>query len=959
MEITCEVKESVLLQYGLTFDEISNAITFKNVDFTAGIIKSDVEELVIRSNSKTTEISELENIVIRTTKDGQRILLKDVAQVSYQESEASFESYYNGFPSILLQINKTTEQDLTAISEHLKKYAEEFNEKHTEANFNIQFDFNDMVEARIDLLVENGVFGLILVMVALGLFLNLRLSSWVAFGIPFSFLGMYFLGYFYGMTVNLISLFGMIMVVGILVDDGIVIAENIYAHYEKGKTPLQAAIDGTSEVMASVFTSVLTTMVAFGMLLFVEGMEMMREMAFVVLACLAFSLIEAFLILPSHLANEATLKNEQKSPFKAWIGLLLMVLGLGVIYVATKLFPSEASFLLFLFPIALIIVGGMTFVIGYTKSTVEKNVRKVTDKFLNYLRFDLFGTVLKRAIRKYQRYVWLPLLFLAVVLGINFSGIIGNVPFPEIKPDQFTIEASYKPGENRAQTKQFLDAANQVLLTTNQEIIEETGDTLLKYYSTNLGYSSTLGEGGLHAGEIRVFLNTGLLTPPDTLLERVARRVQNLESARLAQDVIVKPEMSQFGAPINFIIKGKDNKELKEAKSFVIDEMRKLEGVKNVKDKQSMGRNEIQIKLKPEAEIYQISNQEITKQIRQGFYGQEAQRVIIGTDEVKIWVRYPKEDRKSWTDLENMKIKVQDKQYALSKLVKYETKRGIVDIKHYNGKQEIRVEAELENPDAEVPKIIEKVQKDVLPAIKAKYPQVEFQFGGQQRQSADALNSMMIVLPIILFLITLLITLAFRSLPQALLVMSLIPIGVLCAMVGHGLEGKPVSLLSLWGILALAGIIINDAVVFLDKFNRCMKEGLTLAKAVHTAGVSRFRPILLTSITTVVGLGPIIAEKSFQAQFLVPMAISIAYGIAIGTFFILFIFPVMIMVLNDIRRFLTFILKSMSNFYHSRPNPYPLAEEVEPAVREIGRLEEMEDDLGIEYEINLEKEDFE
>jgi multidrug efflux pump subunit AcrB len=926
MEITIEVKEEVLLQYGLSFDEISNAISFKNVDFTAGIIKSDVEELIIRSNSKTTELSELENIVVRTTKDGQRILIKDVAVVNFQESESSFESYYNGLPSILIQVNKTTEQDLTAISVYLKKYAKEFNKKHNDADFNVQFDFNDMVEARIDLLVENGIFGLILVMVALGLFLNLRLSSWVAFGIPFSFLGMYFLGYFYGMTVNLISLFGMIMVVGILVDDGIVIAENIYAHYEKGKTPLQAAIDGTSEVMASVFTSVLTTMVAFGMLLFVEGMEMMREMAFVVLACLAFSLIEAFLILPSHLANEATLKNEVKSPFKGWIGLLLMFAGLGVMYLGTTLFPEEISAALFLFPVALIIVGGVTFFVGYTKSTIEQNVRKVTDGFLNYLRFELFGTVVKRAIRKYYLYVWIPFIFLVVVLAINFSGIIGNVPFPEIKPDQFTIEATYKPGENKKHTKQFLNDAEQVLMKTNEEIISETGDTLLKYFSTNLGYSSTLGEGGLHAGEIRVFLNTGLRTPPDSLLDRVARRIELMQSAQLAQEVIVKPEMSQFGAPINFIIKGKDNKELKEAKTYIINEMRKMEGLKNVKDKQSMGRNEIQIKLKPEAEIYQISAQEITKQIRQGFYGQEAQRVIIGTDEVKIWVRYPKENRKSWSDFENMKIKTaQGLQIPISQLCTYEVTRGVDNIYRFNGEREVEIDADVYDAD-KVGDLNETIQNDILSKAKTLYPGVVFEQQGQMEANAKTMNSVMIMIGIAVSIMIIILTLNFSSIYQAFLIVLVIPVGYAGAVLGHGIVGIPFSALSVFGVLALIGVLVNDAVVFLDTYNRYIKEGGTVYKSAYKAAISRFRPILLTSITTVAGLLPLIAEKDFQAQFLIPMAVTIAFGILFGTFFILICYPAAIL-------FGTLVRKAWFKMWHG--GDWLTMKQAEPAYRNM------------------------
>lgn len=901
-EITIEVKETVLLQYGISFDEISNAITFKNIDFTAGSIKSDVEELIIRSNSKSTDIEDIKNIVVRTSQDGQQIRVKDIADVRLQPSENSFESYYNGKPTILLQINKTPEQDLAAISEHLRKYSDEFNKKHKDAQFKIQFDFNDMVDARIDLLVENGLFGLILVMVALGLFLNLRLSSWVAFGIPFSFLGMYFLGYFYGMTVNLISLFGMIMVVGILVDDGIVIAENIYAHYEKGKTPLQAAIDGTAEVMSSVFTSVLTTMVAFTMLLFVEGMEMMREMAFVVLACLAFSLIEAFLILPSHLSNEETLKNNQEPKFKGWIGLLIMVLGLAIIYAGTQLFPAEISIGMVLFPVALIIVGGALFFIGYTKSPVEKNVRKVTDKLLDYLRFELFGNVVKHTIKFFRFYVWIPLIFAIGIAVMQGSGIIGTVPFPEIKQDQFTVEVAYKPGENPEQTKTFLRKSEAIIDEVNQQIIDETGDSLLKYYSTNVGYASTLGEAGFHTGEIRVFMDINYLTPPDTMMERINKKVSALRESMVAEEMIVKPAMGQFGAPINFLLKSKDNKELKAAKEYVINELRKIDGVKNVKDKASLGRNEINIKLKPEAEIYQISPQEITKQIRQGFYGQEAQRVIIGTDEVKIWVRYPIEDRQTWSDLENMRIKTaQGLQIPLSNLCTYSVGRGVDNIYRFNGEREIEIDADVFDAN-DVGIINKKIEDDIFSKVKTLYPKVEFEQRGQIEANEKTMTSLMMMVGIAISIMVIILALNFSSVYQAFLIVLVIPIGYFGAILGHGIVGIPFSALSSFGVLALIGVLVNDAVVFLDTYNRHIKGGLNVFQAGYKAAISRFRPILLTSVTTVAGLLPLIAEKDFQAQFLIPMAVTIAFGILFGTVFILICYPAAIIFGTRVRR---------------------------------------------------------
>jgi multidrug efflux pump subunit AcrB len=908
LEISIEVPEATLLKYSLTFDQVANAVRFNNRDISAGTIKTKKEEIIIRSRSKNKTADKIGDIILRANDNGTKLLLRDIATIKEQFADVPSELTINGDAGVSFRIEKLAEEDLEKISTFCKEYVETFNQTHQGVELVVTFDFMSMLSQRLNMLINNGMIGLALVLLALGLFMNIRLSVWVAAGIPISFAGMFALGALLGITVNMISLFGMILVVGILVDDGIVIAENIYSHLERGETPLKASVEGTMEVVPAVFTSVCTTMLAFSVLFFLESFEFLKEMGIVVVLCLAISLVEAFFILPAHLAHRKfAKKNDNGRP----------------------------------------------------------TLRKYLNQSVDYLRFELYGKALSHILKNRFVYFVIPFAFTALVVGAVQGGLIKTVFFPSIPFDQFQVDIAFKAGAREDLVKEYLGRFETAIWAVNDQLKEEfkeqdpSGDDFIGFTFASIGGTSDGSESGRHAGNITVMMKNmddrKFISSFD-IANRVRKKIGDIPEAEKFQVA----GRNRFGKAVSISLLSEDPEALNTVKELLKKSLVEFEELKDISDNLKAGRRELQMELLPEAYFLGLTHNDITRQIRQGFFGEEVQRLQKGSDEVRVWVRYPDSDRISIGQLENMKIKVQDKQYALSKLIKYETKRGIVDIKHYNGKQEIRVEAELEDPDAEVPKIIEKVKNDVLPNIIAKYPQVEFQFGGQQRQSADALNSMMIVLPIILFLITLLITLAFRSLPQALLVMSLIPIGILCAMVGHGIEGRPVSLLSLWGILALAGIIINDAVVFLDKFNRCMKEGMTLMAAVHTAGVSRFRPILLTSITTVVGLGPIIAEKSFQAQFLVPMAISIAYGIAIGTVFILFIFPVMIMILNDIRRFLVFFIANNRYFYRSGEIPYPSAEEVEPAVREIDRLKEMEEDLvtDTEYEINLEKEDF-
>ena len=340
-EITINIRENDLLRYNTSFQEISMSISSKNNNITTGFIRGNLQEMSIRSNDRVLNPEDISKIILKTTRSGEIVSIGDVADVNLGYSEDSQESTFNGLPAVSFQIEKTVEQDIEDISKTLHDYQEKFNKENPEFQFDIYFEFNELLEGRIDLLTKNGLTGLILVLVFLGLFLNVKLSSWVAFGIPFSFLGMFILGSFYGITINMISLFGMILVVGILVDDGIVIAENIYAHFEKGKSAKQAAIDGTMEVLPSVCSSVITTIVAFSVLFFVEGLEMMREMAFVTIGCLIFSILEGFITLPSHLSKKYVLNANPKIPLSYLTGIGFIIILAEHFGVAVDKFPHH------------------------------------------------------------------------------------------------------------------------------------------------------------------------------------------------------------------------------------------------------------------------------------------------------------------------------------------------------------------------------------------------------------------------------------------------------------------------------------------------------------------------------------------------------------------------------------------------------------------------------------------
>lgn len=844
LEMVIEIREADLQRYDLRIDEIVNAVRLNNNNISGGTIKTNEEQLFIRALSKTTNPDEIGLFPIRTLSDGQKLLIKDVANVKLDFSETPSKSYVDGKRSVTISVNKLPGEDIDAQSDYIVQYIEDFNAENSEFKMQAMFLFNDLLDQRIQMLLDNGIFGIFLVLITLFFFLRFRLSMWVAFGIPFSFMGLFIIGILYGMTINLISLFGMIVVVGILVDDGIVIAENIYAHYERGKSPQQAALDGTMEVMSSVFTSVLTTIVAFSILFFVgKDLKMMTEMAFAVIACLGFSLIEAFLILPSHLANEKVLSQSKNKKYSRF--------------------------------------------------------REKLEVGITFLR-DGYAKILAVLIKNYKAYVFVPLAFIITVGVLVAVGFIKTAFFPSIPFDAVKVEAAFQPGETEEKTEAFLWYCDSVVQEVKEEIHSKYNETIISYVSLNVGFTEGLGESGPHAGMLRVSVEENDKISANEIANTIRERIDPEKIKALSKFTVGGQE--QFGRAVAISLRGENGDELKEAKNFLKSEMLKFNEIKDVTDNSGVGNRELHIELKDKARLLGLSHSDVLNQIRQGFFGSEAQRVIIGRDEVRIWVRYPKEDRSSFGDLEQMKIKtLNGEEIPLRELIDYTIERGIIGINHQDGEQEISVYADLFN--SELASVINaSIGEKIIPKLKEKYPNTDVVFRGQAESANDSYLQLFVALIGCVILMLVILSLNFNSFYQARIILMVIPIGLVSALLGHGFEGKPFSVLSMWGIIALLGILVNDAVVMVDTYNRLLKSGLSIKEAVFEAGQSRFRPIILTSITTVVGLYPLIMEQSFQAQWLIPMAVSVAYGVLFGTIFIIFFLPLLILFFNDLRR---------------------------------------------------------
>jgi len=886
IEISIEVPEANLSRYGLTFDQVAAAVRLNNRDISAGSIKAKEEEILIRSRAKSTDADRIGNIVLKAGTDGSNILLKDIGTVKEQFSDTPNESYMNGERSVTIQVDKLPEEDLEKITIACEKYVEEFNSKNNDVELSITFKFLDLLKERLVMLQSNGAMGLVLVLICLGLFLSLRLSFWVAWGIPSAFFGMFMIGAWIGITINMISLFGMILVVGILVDDGIVIAENVYTHFERGKSPIQAAVDGTVEVLPAVFTSVFSTMLAFVPLLVLEGFEFLVEMAIVVIVSLGVSMLEAFFVLPAHISSPSVLSRHKKVSDK-------------------------------------------------------KGMREYLNDAVDWVRFGFYSRILAHCLAYRYIYITVPFAFIMVILGAINGGFIKTTFFPSIPFDDFNVDIAFTAGTREEKIREYLKVFEKKIWEANAELKKETQDPkdFISYTFMQVGQTSDGLEQGSHAGHVRI-----------SLQDMDGRKITSFEVASRVREKIGKvPEaekflvagMNRFGKPLSISLLSKDAKELELAKVELKKALANFPMLKDITDNVTLGRREMQLQLKPKAYFLGLTHEAITRQIRQGFFGEEIQRLQKGTDEVRVWVRYPEKDRFTVGQLENMKVKAPNGiEYPLTELADYKMERGIVNIKHYNSFREIVVEAELEDPNEPTVPIVDKIKSDIVPVLKAKYRSLNVEFGGQQRRTSKALASFTEVIIPVLFIMITLLALTFRSFSQAIMVFLMIPIGIFCAVVGHGIEGKPVSILSFWGMLALSGVIINDTVVLLEKFNQNLQNGMTLLEAAHNAGTSRFRAVILTSLTTVAGLYPLILEKSFQAQFLIPMAISMAYGIGIGTFFNLLIFPVGIVVANDMRRWSDYVFRFLKAFWSGnfKELKMPTREEVEPTIKEEHRL---------------------
>jgi multidrug efflux pump subunit AcrB len=854
-EIEIAVRENDLRAYDLSITEVANAVRNSNILITGGNIKTADEDYLIRASNRSYYGIELQNLIVRTEINGNIIRLKDVAELRDAWSENPDRLFYNGNLAIDITVSNTNNEDLISSADKIKEYIYKYNQLQQNIQLNITSDRSTTLNDRTWLLTKNAISGILLVLFFLALFLNLRLAFWVAFGLPISFLGMFIFAAQLGVTINVLSLFGMIIVIGILVDDGIVIGENIYHHYyDLGKSKIRAAIDGTMEVIPPIVSAILTTIIAFSTFFFVDGRigSFFGEVSTIVILTLAVSLIEALVILPAHIAHSKALERKKLENEQA-----------------VKTNKIDGFF---------------------------KKINKNADSFLGKFRDGYYVPFLKFSLKNK---VFLFCMFIASLLISVFAlkgGVVKSSFFPRVASDRVQISLNMPQGTNENITDSLISSIEEKVWLVNKEYTKkQTGNiAIVENIIRRVGPGSANGSltVNLLPGEARDFSSPEIT---NAIQEKVGK-IYGVESLTFGSG-------GNFGgSPVAVSLLGNDIKELKAATEELKQTLENNPLLKDVIDNDPAGIKEVRIVLKDTAYLLGLNLQTVMSQVRAAFFGFQAQRFQRGQDEIKVWVRYDKKDRASIKNLDEMRIVTpKGVRVPFSEIASYKIARGDISINHLEGQREIQITADLKDLNASETDILENIKTNIMPEILSRYTTVTALYEGQKREANKTTDSLVLIGPIILLLIYIVIAFTFRSYSQPILLIIMIPFSMIGVIWGHYIHNMAIGILSFLGIIALIGIMVNDGLVLIGKFNTFLKEGLKYDEALIKAGQSRFRAIFLTSLTTVAGLAPLIFEKSRQAQFLIPMAISIAYGIAIATILTLIMLPMMLSVSNAIK----------------------------------------------------------
>ena len=870
-EIGIEIPEITLQRYGLSISEISQAIRNSSRDIPAGTLNTDAGEIRIRTLGKATKISDFADINLRSNADGTQIRLGDIATIIDAFDEGPQYTTFDGKRGASLEVYRVGDQNAIELSKTVIDYIADKNDRLPE-NVSLTYwrDNSKSIQARLSTLVNSALQGCFLIFILLSLFLRPKVALWVSVGIPISFMGAMTLMPFIGVTYNLISLFAFIVVLGIVVDDAIVTGENIYTHLQRGADPTTAAIQGTQEVSVPVTFGVLTTMTAFVPLLMVGGMrgQIFAVIPAVIIPVLLFSLIESKLILPAHMSSVSIPDPNKK------VGLF------------TRIQQAIAG-------------------------SLEWFIARVFSPFLN--------VALK------LRYFMLTLFVAALALSI-LSVTTGRYKFtffPRIQSEYVRADLTMPEGTPIEVTGKHVDNMLKQLLILQEKYVEtESNQSVIQHILTTVGT-----KGGsrrkLVSGKSNIARIQFETIPPESRKLEISSSQMIREWQRMigdipgAESLSFRAEFGRGGQPLAIQISGNDFDRLSAASVEIKERLADYNGLFDITDSFEGGKDEIRMKIKPESELLGINITDLGQQIRNSIFGSEASSVQRGSEDAKVVVRLPKEERYSVSALEKIRIRTKNGDLVpLLQVADVEIEQGYSRIRRVDGQRVLDVSADADKEAVDMPRIQEEM-KQWLPEILENYPDINYTFEGELKEQSEAFSSLNYGLMFALLGIYGLLAIPFRSYVQPFIVMGVIPFSIIGALLGHGIMGMTLSISSILGMLALTGVVVNDSLVLVDYINKRRLEGVALIDAVRKAGGARFRPILLTSLTTFAGLLPLMFEKSTQAQFLIPMAVSLGYGILFATLLSLVLVPVSYLVLEDIKR----VVKRVIRFVFGMEQP--------------------------------------
>jgi multidrug efflux pump subunit AcrB len=859
-EISIEVSEHTLREYGLTMSEISQAVRDSSIDMPGGTIKSEGGDILLRTKGQVYTGQEFGALVLRTFPDGTRLTLEDVANIDDGFEETDRYGRFNGEPTATLQVVAGGQQNEIETARVVKAYiAEKEKALPPGISLDIWIDLPKYLEGSLNRMQNNMISGAILVFVVLSLFLRMKVAFWVIVGLPITFLGTLWLMPSWPVTINTMSLFGFIIVLGIVVDDAIIIGESAYTKIRADGHTLDNVIKGTHRVAIPATFGVLTTIAAFAPMMFIGGVvgPFFEAMAFVIILCLAFSLIESKLILPAHLVHAHIPPVDEDDLFR----------------------PQRK--------------------IGFFERIPRAflKIQRHVQHGLQALIHNHYKPLLSRAVDNRGMTVTIFTAILILTIGLMTSGIARVVVFPEFAADFIQVELEMQSGTSPAVRNAAIDQVEGALLDLNDEYVRDNPDSLP--IIQNIGVF-TRGDAGA-----QMFVEIPFTEDRPFEMKDVTQMWRDRvgEIAGMKELKFQAAGHIGGGAPLSFKLNGANYETLELAAAELADELASYEGIFDITNSATAGGDEIKLKIKPEAEALGLTMSSLGRQVRQAFYGEEAQRIQRGKDELKVMVRYPIEERRSIADLQNMRIRTPSgDEVPFESVAEVSYGKGYSRISRLDRERTVTVSADLD-PDLVQPQEIISSMSDVyIPELLSRYPGVNYGLEGASQDQVEFMAKLVLASVAALFLIYALIAIPLHSYTQPLIIMSVIPFGMIGAVIGHIVMGKSISMFSMFGLIALAGIVVNDSLILVDFINKARARGVELREAVVSAGTSRFRPIILTSFTTAAGLLPIILESSPQAQAVIPTAISIGFGIIFATVITLFLIPALYILQVDFFR---------------------------------------------------------